>query len=255
MDNLTPSSAPALHTKIHPLIATAAIAVIVLALAGIGVLAGWISSPFGKTSPAANSLETFPPVATLPPLTAPAPAPVVNAAPVAAPPVVKVEVSPAPRPVARAPIHHQVVRTEAPIYEYPVREPVRQQPIRQIAAAPAPLIQRCHSCGVVESVQEVKVAGQGTGLGGVAGGVLGGVLGNQVGGGNGRKALTVLGAVGGAFAGNQVERHARSQTTYEIKVRMEDGSTRVLDRNTAPSWHEGDRVRVDGDQLFERDAP
>ena len=38
-------------------------------------------------------------------------------------------------------------------------------------------------------------------IGTIAGGVAGGVVGNQFGGGNGKTALTVLGAVGGALAG------------------------------------------------------
>ena len=105
----------------------------------------------------------------------------------------------------------------------------------------------CTRCGVVESVAAVQKKGQGTGLGVVAGGVLGGVVGHQVGGGNGKTAMTVLGAIGGGLAGNEVEKRARSETLFDISVRMEDGSTRVFQR--AQSMALGTRVVVEGTTL------
>jgi len=111
-------------------------------------------------------------------------------------------------------------------------------------AAPAAV---CTRCGVVESVAAVQKKGQGTGLGVVAGGVLGGVVGHQVGGGNGKTAMTVLGAIGGGLAGNEVEKRARSETLFDISVRMEDGSTRVFQR--AQSMALGTRVVVEGTTL------
>lgn len=86
----------------------------------------------------------------------------------------------------------------------------------------------CVSCGTVESVESVRVKGDGTGLGAVAGGVLGGVVGHQIGGGNGKTAMTVLGALGGGFAGNEVEKRTRGQTLYDVQVRMQDGSHRSI---------------------------
>jgi uncharacterized protein YcfJ len=47
---------------------------------------------------------------------------------------------------------------------------------------------------------EKRVAGT------VLGGVAGGLLGSQIGGGSGKKVATVLGAAGGAYAGNQVQK-------------------------------------------------
>jgi outer membrane lipoprotein SlyB len=105
----------------------------------------------------------------------------------------------------------------------------------------------CASCGTVESVTPVQQKGQGTGLGAVAGGVLGGVLGHQVGGGNGKTAMTVLGAVGGGFAGNEVEKRARSETLFDVRVRMEDGSVRAFQR--AQSLAVGTSVIVEGTTL------
>ena len=105
----------------------------------------------------------------------------------------------------------------------------------------------CADCGIVEAVRPVTRKGEGSGVGAVAGGVVGAVLGNQVGGGNGRKAMTVLGAVGGGMAGHEIEKRAKSETVYEVKVRMEDGSLRTITQATEPAA--GSRVIVDGQSL------
>ena len=120
----------------------------------------------------------------------------------------------------------------------------------RIATTPAAL---CASCGVVESVNAVQEKGEGSGVGAVAGGVLGGVVGHQVGGGNGKTAMTVIGALGGGLAGHEVEKRVRSETRYDIRVRMEDGSTRVF--RQAQSMAVGTRVVADGTSLrVARDA-
>jgi len=74
--------------------------------------------------------------------------------------------------------------------------------------------------------------------------VLGAVLGNQVGHGNGRAAATILGAGGGAFLGNTVEKRTRTNTTYEIRVRMDNGSVRTYTHNEPVPV--GGRVTVEG---------
>lgn len=105
----------------------------------------------------------------------------------------------------------------------------------------------CASCGVVESVSQIQQKGQGTGLGVVAGGLLGGVVGHQVGGGNGKTAMTVLGAIGGGLAGNEVEKRARGETLFDVQVRMEDGSMRTFQR--AQSLAVGTHVVAEGTTL------
>jgi outer membrane lipoprotein SlyB len=67
--------------------------------------------------------------------------------------------------------------------------------------------------------------GAGSGAGAVAGAVLGGLLGNQVGGGSGKTLATVVGAMGGGWAGNTVEKRMKKETVYQVDVRMEDGSS------------------------------
>lgn len=149
----------------------------------------------------------------------------------------------APSPQRSAPAHTNTGRS-AGVSETPL---ATQPAVERRAAI-------CTVCGVVESVDAVQKKGEGTGLGAVAGGVLGGVVGHQMGGGKGRDAMTVLGAVGGGLAGNEVEKRQRATTSYRVKVRMEDGTTRTLEQ--AQSIAVGTRVSVDGQRLRARgDAP
>jgi uncharacterized protein YcfJ len=129
-------------------------------------------------------------------------------------------------------------------------EPVKPVHSNVVRAEPrvTPVAAVCSVCGVVESVSAIENKGEGTGIGAVAGGVLGAVVGHQAGGGNGKKALTVLGAVGGGLAGNEIEKRSRSTTVYRHRVRMADGSTRsvTLDHEVAV----GANVRVENNQLL-----
>ncbi|MDO9360469.1 MAG: glycine zipper 2TM domain-containing protein [Polaromonas sp.] len=128
---------------------------------------------------------------------------------------------------------------------------VAQAPVAQV---PRPVV--CADCGTVEAVTPVQRQGQvngvavgntTVGLGTVAGGVIGGLLGNQVGGGNGKTAMTVLGAAGGAFAGNKIEQNMKKVTVYQVRVRMNDGSTRNVE--VSSSVPVGSRVIVEGNNL------
>ena len=108
-----------------------------------------------------------------------------------------------------------------------------------VATAPEPVpvpvpVPVCTVCGRVESVRTVQYAAPATGVGAVAGGVLGGVLGNQIGHGGGRTAATVIGAVGGGYAGHTIEKRTRTETRYQVSVRMDDGRLRTVETRTAP---------------------
>lgn len=120
----------------------------------------------------------------------------------------------------------------------PAKAPAAAAPQRA-AAAPAEV---CASCGTVESVTVVKQKGEGTGVGAVAGGVIGGVVGNQIGGGTGKTVATVLGAVGGGVAGHEIEKQARATTTFQVRVRMDDGTVRTVTQRQQPAV--GARVNV-----------
>jgi outer membrane lipoprotein SlyB len=124
---------------------------------------------------------------------------------------------------------------------------VTTSPAATPAAARAAQPAVCRDCGVVESARTVTRKGEGSGAGAVAGGVLGAVVGNQFGKGGGRKAMTVLGAVGGGVAGHEVERCVRSTTVQEVKVRMDDGTLRTFEQ--AQALRTGERVTVEGGRL------
>lgn len=119
-----------------------------------------------------------------------------------------------------------------------------------VAAAPAKAV--CASCGTVEAVTPITREGKGSGVGIVAGGVLGAVVGNQIGSGNGRTAATVLGAAGGGWAGNKVEKNIKKDTIYAVRVRMQDGSVTNKELATAPVV--GAPVTVDGGSLRASDG-
>jgi outer membrane lipoprotein SlyB len=112
------------------------------------------------------------------------------------------------------------------------------------AAAPAeraPAI--CSSCGEVVAVRAVQHTPSTSGVGIAGGAVVGGLLGNQIGGGNGRTLATIAGAVGGGYAGNEVEKRTRTTTSYVVDVRMENGKSRSFPQ-TSENWRVGDQVRV-----------
>ncbi|EHK64061.1 glycine zipper 2TM domain-containing protein [Achromobacter arsenitoxydans] len=209
---------------LHPLVAAAAIAVIVMCSVGVAAVMGWLPTPSANPhadEPVAQA-EAGPEGANL------APAPAAPAA--------------AGKPAAQAQQSQQARPASA------------SAPRSAPAAAPAQ--QACATCGVVETIRQVQVPVKDNSdhlVGTIAGGVAGGVVGNQFGGGSGKTALTVLGAVGGALAGREVERNIRQQQTvthYELTVRMSDGSTRQF-RSAQPfSFASGDHVRVENNQLL-----
>lgn len=128
------------------------------------------------------------------------------------------------------------------------------EPAGKSAKAPAPRADRvesaapaCADCGVIESVTAVQRKGEGSGVGAVAGTVVGGAVGNQFGKGNGRTAMTVLGAIGGAVAGHEVEKQVKSKTVYVVKVRTDNGELRTIEQASAPAV--GARVRIEGKTL------
>ncbi len=149
-----------------------------------------------------------------------------------APTPAKKVVKPTPKPTP-APAPSVASAAPAP-YAYPA--PVVSQPI-------------CGNCGAVESVTAIErtTKPDGPGVGAVAGGVAGAVLGNQVGQGNGRTVATILGAIGGGFAGNAIEKNVRKETVYQVGVRMDDGSRRTVETAQPPAV--GSKVTVDGTSL------
>jgi outer membrane lipoprotein SlyB len=245
------------HAAVPVLYKAAAVSVIALSFAGIGAMTGYL--PVRKADlPQPVAAATTPPA---PAVAAPAVAavPTPPAAPVAEraakPRIVKATPRRVEEPTASAsPVSTHPVAVsssgsnQAPYPAYPQsRDDAPYYP--KVAQAPVPARSICNSCGTIESVRTVEKPGEASGVG-IAGGALGGgVLGRQFGNGRGRDVLTVLGAIGGGIAGNQIEKSVRTSKSYEVTVRMEDGSMRTVTSATQPNWRAGERVRVDGNNI------
>jgi outer membrane lipoprotein SlyB len=178
------------------------------------------AAPAADAAPPVIAKADDPVPASPPPAAQPAPA--VPAAAAARPPAPVVAAQPEPAPVTK-----------------PVAD---AQP--KPAPKPAPV---CATCGVVAAVTPVEKKGEAGALGTVGGAVVGGVLGHQVGGGTGKQLATVAGAVGGALAGREIEKRQGATTVYDVRVRMDDGSSRSFTLDSAIAV--GQKVRVDGDRL------
>ena len=101
--------------------------------------------------------------------------------------------------------------------------------------------------GRVVAIDPIRTRPQGSGVGAVAGGVVGGLIGNKVIGGT---AATAIGAVGGAVAGNNLERnHREGVAGYHVHVRLDNGRSRTLDQTQVGGLRVGDRVRIDGTRI------
>jgi outer membrane lipoprotein SlyB len=226
--------------RIHPLVAAAAVSVMLVSLVGVAAITGVIPTSHSSATPLAVPAPavTAAPITESAPVAVAAPAPAPSAdAKTAADKVVNPQPKRAAAATAPAPKSYasRETRTTQP-------QPRTYQHAEPVIVAQAPRI--CDNCGRVESVQAIQQQAQPSGVGVVAGAVLGGVLGNQVGGGNGKKLATIAGAVGGGFAGNEVEKRTRSTTAYEVRVRMDNGTVRTFPYNSQPNWNIGDRIRV-----------
>jgi outer membrane lipoprotein SlyB len=80
----------------------------------------------------------------------------------------------------------------------------------------------------------------------VIGGIAGGVIGHQIGGGRGKTAATVAGTVGGAVVGNQIDKKQKQEGTprYRITVRLDSGSSVIVEDTRDTNLRVGDRVRI-----------
>ncbi|MEX3946496.1 glycine zipper 2TM domain-containing protein [Paraburkholderia sp. EG287B] len=232
--------------RLHPLIATAAAAVIVASLAATAAITG----VFPKASSTAEQSAQVQTGQTA--VTASQPQVVDSTKPVQASQYAQNgQNAPAESQEAPAPAQaqQQAAVPVAPAQQYGQQPAQQPQPAQQYAQEAPPAQPACSTCGTVVAISAVKQEGHGTGIGAVGGAVAGGVVGNQFGSGNGRTAMTLLGALGGGFAGNSVEKHLRSTTTYSVRVRMENGKMRYFTYHEAPPFQQGERVRVENGTL------
>ncbi|MFM0646903.1 glycine zipper 2TM domain-containing protein [Paraburkholderia bryophila] len=240
MDNPNPTTQ---SRRIHPLVATAAGAIIIASLAATAAVTGLF--PKASSNGAQNDQTQAAQVTTQPG--------VVDSAAPANPSAQQQQQQAQQAQQAQA-----VQQAQQPAPSAPVPSPAQQQQYaqqQQGQAAPQYAQQQpaqpayCSSCGTVVAISAVRQEGHGTGIGAVGGAVAGGLVGNQFGAGGGRTAMTVLGALGGGFAGNSVEKHIRSTTAYSVRVHMESGKTRYFTYHEAPPFQQGQRVRIENGTL------
>jgi outer membrane lipoprotein SlyB len=245
MDNPknTPSSSP---RRLHPLIATAAGAVIVASLAATAAITGLFpkaSSDSAQSNQTQASLIASQPVVD----TAQQANPAQYAQQQQAAQQAQQQAAQQAQPAQPAPAPAPTQPPAQPQYAQqpqPAPQPQQYAPPQQ---APRPAV--CSSCGTVIAISEVRQEGHGTGIGAVGGAVAGGVIGNQFGSGGGRTAMTLLGAVGGGFAGNSVEKHLRTTTSYSVRVRMQNGHIRYFTYHQPPPFQQGQPVRIENGTL------
>ncbi|MBE0622082.1 MAG: glycine zipper 2TM domain-containing protein [Burkholderiales bacterium] len=227
--------------SMHPLTAIAAVSVILFSLAGIGAITGLIPISHSQNTEVQQTKAAEEPAKSAQALELAAP----NTTQASAPEPAKHKVAAkrttpvvhAKRP-AEAPV--KVAMADAPVMAAQTPPPPPNQPAPMIEPPKAV----CHDCGVIESVREVEKKGDATGSGAAIGGIAGGLLGRQTGNGRGRDVMTVLGAIGGAVAGHEIEKNAKKVKSYEIDIRFDDGTSRLITQDNPPAWRPGDRVKV-----------
>lgn len=247
----TPGETP--RRRLHPLVATAAVSVIVLSTVAVASLLGWIPTPWAEPTgqPPVHEAQVQ--------AEAEAQAQQGGAEPDSAPDAAAEAGSASPAAQAAASAQGRAeAQSSAPASAKSASASQSSSSQSSAASKSSASSAACANCGVVETIRTVQVPQKNEGynvVGTVAGGVVGGVVGHQFGGGSGKDALTVLGAVGGALAGHEIERNIRQQQTvthYELTVRMDNGSKRTFRSSQPFAYASGDHVRVENDQLLPR---
>ncbi len=166
------------------------------------------------------------------------------------PPVVQQVPAPTTAPMP-APVVMQQQAPAAPPPAY-VQQPVQYSPPQRVAQAEPERARPVASnrLGEVRHIEEIRSRPKGSGTGAVIGGVLGGLVGNQFGHGGGKAATTVLGAAGGAVAGNNIERNRNEGVSgYRVTVKLDNGQSRTFEESRLDGLRIGDRVRIDNGNL------
>lgn len=221
--------------RIHPLVAGAAVAVMLVSATGIAAMAGWLptshavsASPEQIAAADKSNMQTA-------------------SAPVTAAPSYSAQRASVNEAAEQARRHHHVVKVtpeQAPSYgnaAYGSADGYGTHATRPAAYDP--------DAGEIVAINAVQAPEPTTGVGAVGGAIAGGLLGNQIGNGRGRTLATIAGAVGGGLAGNGIEHEVRKATSYQVQVRMQDGGYRNFTYSTQPSFQPGEHVRVVGGSL------
>ncbi|ABM40009.1 glycine zipper 2TM domain-containing protein [Polaromonas naphthalenivorans] len=168
--------------RIHPLMAGAAVSVILVSLLGIAAITGVLPTSHA-TAGAPAAVQTTPMTAQML-ATAPVPAPT----------------QPVLHQVATAPaVHNEGTKHKTVVHHHQVQHAQAQaQPAQQFSQAPA------YQQPPLPPYQQPAPVAQNSPVGIGVGAVVGGLLGNQIGGGKGKTLATIAGAVGGGYVGNEI---------------------------------------------------
>ena len=102
--------------------------------------------------------------------------------------------------------------------------------------------------GVIEQISPVQIEStHQAGVGAVVGGIAGLGLGSLIGGGSGRDVAMVLGTVGGAYAGNEMQKkYDKPVQGQQIVVRASNGVLISVTQPVNPNLRKGQKVYVEG---------
>jgi len=195
--------------RIHPLMAAAAVSLIVVSLAGTAAITGMLPSSHGAPEAPLATAQTVPANAALaqaalpgvPASYTPAMQPAQGAY---AQPVQAAYVQPAPLAQAQ-PMPANYAQPAPVVIEKTIIKEVPAKPVHKTVHHTT--YARNDAPAYYEPARRAPAQPNYVAIG--TGAVVGGLIGNQVGGGNGRKLATVAGIIGGGFLGNQIANQNR----------------------------------------------
>lgn len=222
--------------RIHPLMAAAAVSVVIVSLTGAAAITGLLPNSNSAPDVPANQLAAASPYGVQAPLQQPGMVPVTTAqGQVVMVPAAAVQGQVAAAPLSATPVTPQLATQlaagPAPQMAMPVAaaQPIAYaQPVAQPALAPErvvvkevirekPVVKVVEKTRVVHAKpsepryypQQAPAPAQPNYVGIGTGAVIGGLIGNQIGGGNGKKLATVAGIIGGGMLGNEIANRNR----------------------------------------------
>jgi len=195
-------------SRIHPLMAAAAVSVIVVSLAGAAAITGLLPSSHGAPEAGVNTAQVNPAygaqsAAPALPMAAPAPQGMQPVQAAYAQPAAANYAQPAyAQPAVASAQPAPVVIEKTVIKEVPAKPAVKHV-VHHTNYARNDDAPRYYDQPAPRPAPQPNYVAIGTGA------VVGGLLGNQVGSGNGRKLATVAGIIGGGMLGNQIANQNR----------------------------------------------
>ena len=114
--------------------------------------------------------------------------------------------------------------------------------IAGVAPLPSAQSSACDNCAVIESIRVREVHAAGVALAATAVDAAGGLPGNHVG--NGGTVATVVSAASGVDVGNNVKRGVKKNTYYIIRLRLKDGTYRIIFDQSEPRVNVGESVKL-----------